>query len=80
MPVWTFLEEYDLNGKTIIPCFSHNGSSNGANSLSRVTELANGANILTADALSIRGSDVSASENGVKEWAGKMMTNVIENK
>lgn len=69
MPVWTFLEEYDLSGKTIIPFFSHNGSSNGANSVKRVTELADGATVLSDDALSIRGSNVSDSENEVKEWA-----------
>lgn len=72
MPVWTFLEEYDLNGKTIIPCFSHNGSSSGANSLNRVAELAAGANVLTENALSIRGSDVSNSEAEVKNWAGNV--------
>lgn len=72
MPVWTFLEEYDLNGKTIIPCFSHNGSASGANSLNRVAELAVGANVLTENALSIRGSDVSNSETEVKDWAGNV--------
>lgn len=42
MPVWTFLEEYDLSGKKIIPFFSHNGSMGGANSLNRISELAKG--------------------------------------
>ncbi len=51
MPVWTFLEEYDLSGKTVIPFFSHNGSSSGANSVNRVTELAKGANVLTEKVL-----------------------------
>lgn len=69
MPVWTFLEEYDLSGKTVIPFFSHNGSSNGANSVNRVSELAEGAEVLGEKALSIRGSDVSDSESEVKEWA-----------
>lgn len=73
MPVWTFLEEYDLSGKTIIPFFSHNGSSNGANSVKRVTELADGATVLSDDALSIRGSNVSDSENEVKEWAAEFL-------
>lgn len=68
MPVWTFLEEYDLSGKTIIPFFSHNGSSNGANSVNRVAELANGATVLTENALSLRGSNVSDSEKEVKDW------------
>ena len=75
MPVWTFLEEYDLNGETIIPCFSHNGSASGANSLNRVAELASGANILTENAFSIRGSDVSNSETEVKDWAGNVRGN-----
>lgn len=68
MPVWTFLEEYDLSGKTVIPFFSHNGSSNGANSVKRVAELADGATVLTENALSLRGSNVSGSEQEVKEW------------
>lgn len=68
-PVWTFLEEYDLSGKTIIPFFSHNGSSDGANSLNRITELANGASVQVEDAFSIRGNRVSDAEKQVKEWA-----------
>lgn len=69
MPVWTFLEEYDLSGKTIIPFFSHNGSSNGANSVDRVAELAKGATVLKDNALSLRGSSVAESEKEVKDWA-----------
>ena len=68
MPVWTFLEEYDLSGKTVIPFFSHNGSSSGANSVNRVAELAKGATVLTDDALSLRGSSVSSSEKEVRDW------------
>lgn len=71
MPVWTFLEEYDLSGKTVIPFFSHNGSSNGANSVNRVAELAEGATVLTDDVLSLRGSSVADSEKEVKDWAAK---------
>ena len=67
MPVWTFLEEYDLSGKTVIPFFSHNGSSNGANSINRVEELAQGATVLTDAALSLRGSSVGSSEKEVKD-------------
>lgn len=68
-PVWTFLEEYDLKGKTIIPFFSHNGSSGGANSLNRLSELADGATVLTDDALSVQGSSVADAEKQVKDWA-----------
>ena len=72
MPVWTFLEEYDLSGKTVIPFFSHNGGSNGANSVNRVTELAKSATVLADDALSLRGSSVADSEKEVKDWAQKI--------
>ena len=72
-PVWTFLEEYDLSGKTIIPFFSRNGSSNGANTLNRLTELASGATVLTEDALSIRGSSVTGAEAKIKERATSAM-------
>ena len=73
MPVWTFLEEYDLSGKTVIPFFSHNGSSNGAGSVGRVSELAKGAKVLTEDVLSISGRSVSGSEKEVKEWAAERL-------
>ena len=66
MPVWTFLEEYDLSGKTIIPFFSHNGSSNGAGSLDTISKLAPNSEILTDDAISVRGSNVADSENEIK--------------
>ena len=68
MSVWTFLEEYDLSGKTVIPFFSHNGSSSGANSVNRVAELAQDATVLTDDVLSLRGSSVSSSEKEVRNW------------
>lgn len=67
-PVWTFLEEYDFSGKTVIPFFSHNGSSSGANSLNRIEELIPDATVLSDEVLSIPGSSVSDSENEVKEW------------
>ena len=75
MPVWTFLEEYDLSGKTIIPFFSHNGSSNGAGSLDTISKLAPNSEILSDDAISVRGSDVADSESKIKEWARKFTVN-----
>lgn len=68
MPMWTFLESYDFSGKTIIPFFSHEGSSNGANALPTVEKLASGATVRTDDALSIRGGNVDGSESEVREW------------
>ena len=68
MSMWTFLESYDFSGKTVIPFFSHDGSSNGAGALPRVAELAKGANVRTDDALSIRGGSVASSESAVRDW------------
>lgn len=79
-PVWwydlpmcmqTFLESYDFNGKTIIPFFSHEGSSSGANSLDTLEKLAKGATVKKSDYLSISGGKVANSENEVKEWVAK---------
>ena len=68
MPMWTFLENFDFSGKTIIPFFSHEGSSNGANALPTVERLATGATVRSDDALSIRGGNVDGSENDVRMW------------
>ena len=68
MSMWTFLESYDFSGKTIIPFFSHEGSSNGASALPTIETLATGATVRSDDALSIRGGDVDGAENEVREW------------
>ena len=68
MSMWTFLESYDLSGKTIIPFFSHEGSSNGASALPTIETLATGATVRSSDALSIRGGNVDGAENEVREW------------
>lgn len=68
MPMWTFLENYDFSCKTIIPFFSHEGSSNGANALPTVKKLAVGATVRSDDALSIRGGNVDSAEKDVRAW------------
>ena len=64
----TSLESVDLTGKTVIPFFSHEGSSNGAGALPTIEKLADGAEIRTDDALSIRGGSVDGSEQQVRTW------------
>lgn len=71
MPVWTFLEEYDLSGKTIIPFFSHNGSSSGASSISTVKRLCPDSTVVD-NYLSIRGSSVSGAESQVTNWINNL--------
>ena len=68
MSMWTFLESYDFSGKTIIPFFSHEGSSNGAGAPSTIESLATGATVRNEDAISVRGQDVSGAEEQVREW------------
>ena len=68
MSMWTFLESYDFTGKTVIPFFSHEGSSNGAGALPTIESLAQGATVRSDDALSIRGGKVDGSENDVRAW------------
>lgn len=72
MPMWTFLEGVDLSGKTVIPFFSHEGSSDGASSLSTIGTLAKGATVNTDNALSIRGSKVKNSEEDVRDWVKEL--------
>ena len=71
MPVWTFLEEYDLSGKTIIPFFSHNGSSSGASSISTVKRLCPDSTVEN-NYLSIRGSSVGGAESQVENWINNL--------
>ena len=68
MTMWTFLESYDFSEKTIIPFFSHEGSSNGASALPTIEKLAKGATVKSKNALSIRGGKVASSEKDVKNW------------
>lgn len=65
MPVFTFLEEYDFSGKTIIPFCTHEGSRLGS-SVSDIAALCPDAILL--DGLAIRGSNVSSAQNDVADW------------
>ena len=68
MPMYTFLDTYNFSGKTIIPFFSHEGSSNGASAKETIEQQAAGADVRFDDALSIRGGEVDSSEQDVREW------------
>jgi Flavodoxins len=69
MPVFTFLEEYDFSGKTIIPFCTHEGSGLGhsekdiAKHCPQVTVL---------NGLAIHGSHVNASEKDITNWLSKI--------
>lgn len=72
MPMWTFLEAYDLSGKTIIPYFTHNGSSSGAASISTIEKLCPNSTVKNDDYLSISGNSVDGSEDKVKSWLAEI--------
>ena len=67
MPLYSFLEEYDFEGKTIIPFIIH-GGSRASRTIDTISELEPEAQIFK-DALVISRDDVADSEKTVTDWA-----------
>ncbi len=65
MAVFTFLEEYDFSGKTIITFCTHEGSRLGR-SVEDIKEVC--PQSTTLEGLAIRGGDVKNAQNEVSEW------------
>lgn len=83
-PVWatnvpqavlSFLHEYDLSGKKVIPFCTHDGY--GAGSSYRTIGNACPQAILS-DGLAVRSSEVSAAENAVTDWLKAIGITVVE--
>ena len=70
MAVWTFLEEYDFSGKTIIPFCTHEGSGL-SRTVSDIASLCPKSTVL--DGLAIRGRDVKTAHAKLSEWLRKIM-------
>jgi flavodoxin len=68
-PVGTFLSEYDLSGKTIVPFCTHEGSGLGR-SVSDISKLCLKSTLL--DGVAIRGRDVKDAQNKLSEWLRKI--------
>mgnify|MGYP002571264244 FL=1 len=66
-PLYTFLEEYDFSGKTIIPFNSHGGSG-FSNMIEEIKKLQPNATVRD-DGLSISRNDVADSEQEITDWA-----------
>lgn len=66
MPLYTFLEEYDFSGKTIIPFTTHGGSG-FSRTIQIISELQPNATVIS-DGLSISRDSVSDAENEVLKW------------
>ena len=65
MPVWTFLESHEWEGKVICP-FCTNEGSGLANSVTDIEKLAPAA--IRKDGLSIKGSQVQDAKELIQEW------------
>lgn len=70
MPVYTFLEEYDFAGKTIIPFVTHGGSG-FSNTVGTIAALQPGATV-SENTLSIARGDVVNCEETVIDWANSL--------
>ncbi len=66
MPLYTFLESYDLSGKTIIPYTVHGGSG-FAGTIGTIQELQPDATVVE-DGLTISRNSVAEAEDDVTEW------------
>lgn len=66
MPLYTFLEEYDFSGKTIIPFTTHGGSG-FSRTIQTIAELQPDAEVIS-DGLSISRNSVSGAESEVIDW------------
>lgn len=65
MPVFTFLQEYDFSGKTIVPFVTHDGSALGK-SVDDIKKLAPQSTVLKG--LAIRYKDVENAQKDVSKW------------
>lgn len=66
MPLYTFLEEYDFSGKTIIP-FTVHGGSGLSRTVRTIQELQPGATVVE-DGLSISRNSVEDARSDVADW------------
>lgn len=69
MPVATFLSEYDLSGKTIVPFCTNEGSGMGR-SVTDIKEICPESAVL--DGLAVRGGTVKNAQNEVSGWLRKI--------
>jgi flavodoxin len=70
MAVFTFLEEYDFSGKTIVPFCTHEGSGMGSSERD-IKKLCPNAKVLSG--LAIRGVSVDRADNDITDWLKKII-------
>ena len=65
MPIYTFLDEYDLSGKTIAPFITHGGSGlSGTDENIQAEE----PDATVTEGLAIYGDDAQNSQSEVEDW------------
>lgn len=71
MPLYTFFEEYDFSGKTLIPFVTHGGSS-FSNTIRTIQELEPDATVIE-EGLSISRNNVANAQEDVKAWTDALI-------
>ena len=69
MPVYTFFDEYDFSGKTIVPFCTH-GGSRFSGAINTIRELEKGATVL--DGYAVSRDRVAESKDGILKWLEKI--------
>lgn len=72
MPVYTFFDEHDFSGKTIVPFCTH-GGSRFSQAIKTIKELEKGAEVL--DGYSVSRDNLAAAKEEVKRWLQKIGIN-----
>ena len=71
MPLYSFFEEYDFSGKTIIPFVTHGGSS-FSGTIQTIQQLEPNATVVE-DGLSVSRNNVADAQADVKIWVESLM-------
>ncbi|MDE7278629.1 MAG: flavodoxin [Oscillospiraceae bacterium] len=66
MPLYTFFDEYDFSGKTIIPFTSHGGSG-FSGTINSIAEIEPNANVIT-DGFSVSRNNTPNSAGDIADW------------
>lgn len=69
MAIYSFLEEHDLSGKTVVP-FSTSGGSGFSDSMRTLREMLSGSTVL--DGFTVRDSRAAGAHDDVLEWLRKL--------
>lgn len=69
MPIYSFLDQYDLSNKTIAPFITHGGSGLSGTSANIANEEPDG---VVTEGLAINGDDVDDCQDEVNEWLDEL--------